>query len=117
MNGFYPEIESGYLDILEITEQNQSVYPWLYVIGSRWFESIPNSLRDEVKGKVKEMIGWGKQIFNYHPEWLTNETNSINRTLRYKYGFTKIVLTEPGNAQEIAFIVNKTFNQLVFPAA
>ena len=113
VNGFYPEFESGYLDILEMTEQNQSIYPWLYVIGSRWFASIPNSLHEEVKGKLKEMVGWGKQIFNYHPEWLPIEVNTLNRILGYKYGFTPIVLVEPGNARETSFIAARAFEKLI----
>lgn len=112
-NGFYPEFESGYLDILEMTDQNQSVYPWMYVIGSRWFGSIPDSMHDEVKGKLKEMIGWGKQIFNYHPEWLPIEVNTLNRVLGYKHGFTQIVLVEPGNARETSLIVAKAFERLI----
>jgi hypothetical protein len=110
-NGLYPDFESGYLDLLEMTEQTQSVYPRMFVIGSRWFSSIPESLHAEMKGKLKEMLGWGKQIFNYHPEWLGNEINTLNRELGFKYGFTPILLTEPGNAEETAIIVAKTFER------
>ena len=118
VNGFYPEFESGYLEILEMTGQNQSTYPWLYVVGSRWFDSIPESLHEEIKGKLKEMLGWGKQVFNYHPEWLSNEVNTLNRALGYKNGFSPVVLTEPGNAQELAFIAAKTFERsIIFPTS
>jgi len=113
-NGFYPEIISNYLDLLEMSEGNQSEYPWLNVIGSRWFDKAPDSLHEEIKGKLKEMIGWGKQLFNYHPEWLPNEINTLNRVLGYKYGFTPILLTEPGNSQEVNSIVTRTFDQMVF---
>lgn len=113
VNGFYPEFESGYLDLLDMNEGNQSTYPLMYVIGSRWFDEIPESLYAEMKAKLKEMIGWGKQIFNCHPEWLTIEINTLNRALGFKHGFTPVVLTEPGNAQETAFIVAKTFEQLM----
>jgi hypothetical protein len=113
MNGFYPDIESSYLNLLEMSEENQSAYPWLYVAGSRWFNSIPDSMHEEVRGKLKEMIGWGKQVFNYHPEWLSNEINTLNRSLGYKYGFTPIVLTEPGNVHETASIVAKVFDRLI----
>ena len=116
-NGLYPEFEAGYLDLLEMTERNQSSYPWMYVIGSRWFEDIPDSLHEEVKGKLKEMVGWGKQVFNYHPEWLPNEVNTLNRALGYKYGFTSRVLVEPCNVQEVVSIVTKAFEHIVFPVA
>ena len=113
LSGLYPEFTSGYLYLLEMTEQDQSVYPWMYVIGSRWFASIPDSLQEEVKGKLKEVVGWGKQIFNYHPEWLPVEVNTLNRMLGYKHGFTQIVLVEPGNASEISFIATRAFDQLI----
>jgi hypothetical protein len=112
--GFYPVFESGYLDLLEMTTQNQFEYPWMYVIGSRWFASVPESLQAEVLGRLKEMVAWGKQVFNYHPEWLTKEINALNRALGYKFGFTPVVLTEPGNAHETAFIVARTFEQEIF---
>lgn len=114
VNGFYPEFEEGYLDILEMNEGNQSMYPWMVVIGSRWFDAIPESLHAEMKAKLKEMIGWGKLILNYHPEWLTNDVNTLNRELGYKYGFTPAVLTEPGNAKETAFIAAKAFKRIMF---
>jgi hypothetical protein len=112
VNGFYPEFEAGYLDILDMNVDNQTAYPLMYVIGSRWFHSIPESLYAEVKSKLKEMTGWGKQIFSYHPEWLTNEVNTLNRELGYKFGFTPVVLTEPGNVKETSSIVMKTFEQM-----
>ena len=113
MNGFVPETEVSYLDLLEMTEQNRASHPWLYVVGSRWFDEVPESLHEEVKGKLKEMVGWGKQIFNYHPEWLPNEIATLNRWLGYKHGFTPITLTEPGNPQETSFIIQKTFDELL----
>jgi hypothetical protein len=113
-SGFYPEFESSLLNLLEMTEGNQSTYPWLYAIGSRWFDTIPDSMHEELKGKLKEMIHWGKQIFNYHPEWLPNEVNTLNRVLGYKYGFTPTVLTEPGNIQEVNLVISKTFDRMIF---
>ncbi|HAV77103.1 MAG TPA: hypothetical protein DCX53_07100 [Anaerolineae bacterium] len=111
-NGFQPEFETGYLDLLDMNEENQSVYPLLYVIGSRWFGTMPESIHAELKAKLKEMIGWGRQVINYHPEWLTHDVNTLNRALGFKYGFTPVVLTEPGNAQETASIVAKTFERM-----
>ena len=112
-SGFHPEFDAGYLDILDMNEGNRSMYPQLYVIGSRWFDTMPESLHAEMKSRLKEMIGWGKQIFNYHPEWLTNDVNTLNRVLGYKYGFTPTLLPEPGNIHETAFIVTKVFEQLI----
>jgi len=113
-NGFYPDFESSYLDLLEMTAQNQSVYPWMYVIGSCWFASVPESLQGEVAGKLREMVGWGKQIFNYHPEWLDGDIVTLNRILGFKYAFTSQLLVEPGNVQELSFIIARAFDKLIF---
>jgi hypothetical protein len=112
-NGFYPEFDSGYYDLLEMDELNQSRHPWLYIIGSRWFDIIPDSIHTEIKVKFKEMLHWGKHIFNYHPEWLSNEVNTLNRVLGFKYGFTKQVLIEPGNIEETGIIIARTFDRIM----
>lgn len=56
MNGFYPEFESGFLDILDLNEGNQTMNPQLYVIGSPWFKTASASLHVEMQAKLKEMI-------------------------------------------------------------
>ncbi|MBK9926415.1 MAG: hypothetical protein IPP66_14160 [Anaerolineales bacterium] len=111
-SGFVSEFESSYYSILEMTELNQSTHPSLYVIDSRWFDSIPESLYAEMKAQLEKMLRWGKHIFNYHPNWLPKEVNTLNRILGYKYGFTSTVLTEPENLQETAHIIEKTFNRI-----
>ena len=116
-NGFYPELESSYLDLLEMTSLNQPKYPWMYVISSRWFAAVPESVKPEVEGKLKEMVSWGNQIFNYHPEWLDGDVVTLNRVLRLKYAFTPQLLIEPGNSEELSFIVLKTFEKLFVNSA
>jgi hypothetical protein len=111
-NGFTSEFDANYYDLLEMTELNQSTHPLLYVIGSRWFDSIPESLHAEMRAKLEKIVQWNKHIFNYHPNWLPKEINTLNRILGYKYGFTSTVLTEPENPQETAYIVDKTFNDI-----
>ena len=61
-NGFVPEYDASYYDILEMTELNQAIHPQLYVIGSRWFDSTPASLQVEVRAKLEKMLQWNKQI-------------------------------------------------------
>lgn len=61
------------------------------------------------------MLQWGKLIFNYHPDWLPKEVNTLNRALGFKYEFTPIVLTEPGTPQETTFLVAKIFERDIFP--
>lgn len=116
-NGFFPEFSGSYHDLLDMNEMNQSSYPWLYVIGSRWFDAVPDSLQIELQSKLRQMIQWGKHIFNYHPDWLPKEVNRLNRVLGFKHEFTPTVLTEPGNPQETAFILKKIFDRDVFTGA
>ena len=110
--GFLAEFEPGYLDLLEMHEQNQTSLPWFYVIGSRWYASIPQSMRVEVREQLGKLIRWNKLIFNYHPESLTSETRSLNRELGYKHGFTEFALIEPETPQQTAQIVASTFEKI-----
>jgi hypothetical protein len=109
-HGFYPDFETGYLDLLELPERSRSAHPWLYVIGSRWFATIPDSRQMEISSILKDMVRQGIQIFNYHPIWLAKEVHSLNEELGYQYGFTPQVLVEPRNPKQIWEIVNRTFN-------
>lgn len=109
-NGFHLEFDHGYYDLLEMNEQNQSDYPRLYVIGSRWLASIPDSRYFEITSRFKEMLGWGKLIINYHADWLPKEVHSLNRALGFKYEFTPTLLTEPSTPQETAYITAKLFD-------
>lgn len=110
--GFLAEFDQGYLDLLDMHEQNQAALPWFYVIGSRWFASIPQSVRIEVREQLGKLIRWNKLVFNYHPESLTNEARSLNRELGYKHGFTEFALIEPETPQQTAQIVASTFEKL-----
>ena len=85
-------------------------------MGSRWFDSIPDTVHAEMQAKLKEMLQWGKLIFNYHPDWLPKEINTLNKVLGFKYEFTSTLLTEPSNPQETAFIVAKLFERAISPA-
>ena len=110
-NGFSIETDAGCYDLLEMDHQNQAAYPLLYVVGSRWLNSIPDSLYIETLAQLERMLRWGKLIFNYHPDRLPKEINTLNRILGYKHEFTPIALTEPANPQETAFILNKKFSE------
>jgi len=114
-NGFYPELNGEFYDLLEMNEQNQAMYPRLYVMGSRWFDAIPDTFHTEMKAKLKEMLHWGKLIFNYHPDCLPKEVNTLNKVLGFKYEFTPTLLTEPANPQETALIVAKLFDRAISP--
>jgi len=108
-NGFYPEFEIGYLDLLEINDANLSLHPQMHVVGSRWFASIPESIHTEMRGILKNMLQNGQHIFNYHPNWLPKEIHTLNDELGFQFGFTQQFLVEPRNVQQVSNIVNRTF--------
>ena len=112
VNGFYPELETGYLDLLEMNDTNRPLYPWVYVIGSRWFASIPESIHMEMRGVFKSMLQNGQHLFNYHPNWLPKEIHTLNDELGFQFGFTPRLLVEPRNVEQLSDIINRTFNSL-----
>lgn len=112
--GFMPEFSQGYIDLLDVTENDQQSLPWTYVIGSRWYASIPYSMQPEIREKLTKFLQWKKRVFNYHPEWLPPGVRSLNRELGFKAGFTPIHLFEPENAQQTIYIVTKSFDESFF---
>lgn len=110
--GYLPDINNSYIDLLDINEQNHLSSAWLYVIGSRWFASIPVSMQPEIREKLTKLVHWNKLIFNYHPEYLPHEFRTLNRELGFKAGYTDIFLIEPENPAQTVQIVSKTFDKL-----
>ena len=110
--GFLPEFETGYIDLLEISEQNQAMLPWFYVISSRWFASIPESIQPEIRSALQYLMRWDKLIFNYHPKVLSSEIRTLNDELGFNYGFTEHYLITPQDAQQTVQIVASTFEKI-----
>ena len=111
-NGFLPEFTTGYLDLLDMNEHDHTAYPWLYVVSSRWFASIPETIQPEIRERLKDLIQWNKLIFNYHPENLPTEIRTLNRELGFKYGFTDLVLIEPADPAQTSRIIISTFEKI-----
>jgi len=113
--GLSPEFSTAYIDILDISEHSHASLPWMYVISSRWFASVPVSIQPEIREKLTKLLHWNKQIFNYHPELqLPREVHSLNRELDFKPGFMSTFLIEPENAVQTAQIVSKTFDKVFY---
>ena len=110
--GFAPEFSSAYIDLLDVNEHTHQSLPWMYVISSRWFASIPVSMQPEIREKLTKLIHWNKLIFNYHPEHLPREIRTLNRELGFKPGYTEIFLIEPENSEQTIQIVSKTFDKI-----
>ncbi|MCK6539506.1 MAG: hypothetical protein L6Q26_05560 [Anaerolineales bacterium] len=110
--GFHPEFDSGFHDILEMNDLNQSECPRLFIVGSRWLDSIPESVYVEVKIILERMLHWNKRIVNYHPGWLPKEINTLNRTLGLKYKLTRHYLTESEDPKQTADLTAVEFDEM-----
>jgi len=110
--GFFPEYSTGYVNFFDINEHNHTSLPWMYLISSRWFASIPNSIQPEIREKLLKLIQWNRLIGNYHPElMMPREVHSLNRELGFKPGFTDFFLIEPENPKQTVDIISRMFNQ------
>jgi hypothetical protein len=110
--GFAPLYETSYIDLLDVTEQNQSMLPWLYVIGSGWLASIPDSVQGEVREQVRNLVRWGKTIFNYHPRRYSLQLQSLNEELGFQYGFTEHYLIAPQDTEQVLRKVEEGFGEI-----
>ncbi|MBN2116469.1 MAG: hypothetical protein JW730_07860 [Anaerolineales bacterium] len=110
--GFAPLYETGYLDLLEVNEQTHPALPWLYVIGSGWFASIPDSLQGEVGQQLRNLVRWKKTIFNYHPRRYSLQLRSLNEELDFQYGFTEHYLTAPQDTGQALRKVEERFGEM-----
>lgn len=110
--GFAPIYENGYLDLLEVHEQNQSVLPWMYVVGSGWFASIPDSVQGEAREHLRNLVRWNKTVFNYHPRRYSLQHRSLNEELDYQYGFTEHYLLAPQDTDQVLKKVEERFGEI-----
>ena len=107
--GFAPLYENGYLDLLDLSAQNQASFPWLYVVGSEWLASIPDSLQPEVREQLRDLVRRGTVLFNYHPKRHILRYLSLNEELDFQYGFSEHFLVAPQNTDQTLRMVEETF--------
>ncbi|HEX9330255.1 MAG TPA: hypothetical protein VF896_00125 [Anaerolineales bacterium] len=110
--GFAPIYETSYLDLLDVNEQNRSALPWLYVMGSGWFASIPNSMQPEIREQLRSLVRWNKVIFNYHPKRYSLQYRSLNEELDFNYGFSEHFLLSPQDTDQTLRKVDESFGQM-----
>lgn len=110
--GFAPLYETGYLDLLEVNEQNQSSLPWLNVIGSEWFASVPDSVQPEMRARLRELAGWNKVMLNYHPRRYSLRYLPLNDELDFNYGFTKHYLLAPQDTNQALQKAEQAFGEI-----
>jgi hypothetical protein len=107
--GFAPLYETGYLDLLDFNEQNHPALPWVHVIGSGWFASIPDSVQQEIREQLRNLVRWNTTIFNYHPKRYALQYLSLNDELDFNYGFTEHYLIAPQNSEQVLKKVEESF--------
>jgi hypothetical protein len=107
--GFAPIYENGYIDLLDVNEQNHSALPWLHVIGSGWFASIPDSVQAEIREQLRNLVRWNTTVFNYHPKRYSLQYLSLNDELDFNYGFTEHYLITPQNSEQVLKKVEESF--------
>lgn len=110
--GFAPLYENGYIDLLDLNEQNHTTLPWLYVIGSGWFASIPDSVQPEVREQLRNLVRWQKNILNYHPRRYSLQYRSLNEELDFQYGFTEHYLVAPQDTEQALRKVEEGFGEM-----
>lgn len=115
--GLIPEFSADYMDLLHLREQDRDAYPWFYVVGSRWFASIPESVKPEIRATLKDLVAWNKQVFNYHPRSLEPDIRTLNWELEFSYDFTEHFLISPETPADTVKIlvakVNRMFEQSI----
>lgn len=111
--GFAPLYETGYIDLLDLDEQNHSALPWLHVLGSGWFASIPDSVQAEVREQLRNLVRWNPMVFNYHPRRYALRYLSLNDELDFNYGFTEHYLMTPQNSEQVLRAVEEGFGEML----
>lgn len=111
-HGLILEHSTDYIDLLHLREQDQDLYPWFYIIGSRWFASIPESVKPEIRESLKNLVRWHKHVFNYHPRSLEPEIRTLNWELEFSYNFTEHFLTTPEKPADAVKIITSTFESM-----
>lgn len=114
--GFAPIYENGYLDLLDLNEQNYAAAHWLYVIGSAWLASIPHTLQLEVREQLRNLVRWEKTVFNYHPRRYSLQYPTLNEELDFQYGFTEHYLVAPQDTDQALKKVEERFGQIFMQA-
>jgi hypothetical protein len=110
--GFAPLYENSYLDLLEVNEQSYSSLPWLHVIGSGWFASIPDSMQAEVRQQLRNLVSWNTTVFNYHPRRYSLQYRTLNEELDLQYGFTEQYLVAPQDTAQVLKKVVQQFGEI-----
>lgn len=109
--GFAPIYETGYLSLLDMSEQDHASLLWLNVVGSEWFASIPDSVRPEIRERLRSLVEWNKLLLNYHPKRYALRYLPLNDELEFSYGFTRHYLITPQDTNQVLQKVDQVFGE------
>ena len=109
--GFAPLYNTGYGELLEVNEQNHASQPSLYVFGSEWFASVPDSMQAEIREQLRGLVRWNKTLLNYHPRRYSLQYRSLNDELDFNYGFSEHFLTMPQDTNQALLKLDETFGE------
>lgn len=104
--GFTPLYASDPLELYEMSEQNQSSFPWLYVIGSEWLAMNSGT---QIRERLRDLVYWNKVILNYHPKRYSLQYRSLNEELDFNYGFSGRVVLAPQSPDQALQKVEEGF--------
>jgi hypothetical protein len=110
--GYAPLYENSFLDLLEVNEHNHAALPWLHVIGSGWFASIPDSMQAEVRQQLRNLVRWNTTVFNYHSRRYSLQYRNLNEELDLQYGFTEHFLIAPQDTAQVLKKVEEGFGEI-----
>jgi len=109
--GYAPLYNPGYGELLDINEQNYSTLPSLYVFGSEWFSSIPDSMQPDIREQIRSLVRWNRMLLNYHPRRYSLQYRSLNDELDFNYGFTEHFLMMPQDTNQALMKLDETFGE------
>ncbi len=109
--GYAPLYNPGYGELLDINEQNYSALPSLYVFGSEWFSSIPDSMQPDIREQIRSLVRWNRMLLNYHPRRYSLQYRSLNDELDFNYGFTEHFLMMPQDTNQALMKLDETFGE------
>jgi hypothetical protein len=111
-NGFAPLYETGYGDLLDLSERDRPVLPWVYVFGSEWFATVTDFMQVEVKQQIQKLLHWNRLVLNFHPRKYLLQYRSLNDELEFNYGYTEHFLLTPQDTEQVLIKVDEKFGEM-----
>jgi hypothetical protein len=109
--GYAPSYEAEYRDMLELSERDRPALPWVYVFGSEWFATVPDSWQVDVKRQIDKLLRWNRVVLNFHPRRHLLKYKSLNDEMEFNLGFTEHYLFMPQDTEQTALKLDEVFGE------